>query len=171
MSTSLYDVSVPVFRQMLGALGACLDKAIAHAEARKIDPAVFAGARLYPDMLPFTRQIMIATDFAKGASARLAGVEVPKFEDSETSLVDLQARVRKTLDFIATLKPAQFEGAETRDITIPLRGEQTTFKGKPYLLHFALPNFYFHTTTAYAILRHNGVELGKADFIHELIKQ
>jgi hypothetical protein len=168
---TMYQASVPVFRQMLGALNACIDKAIAHAEAKKIDPAVFPQSRLYPDMLPFTRQITIACDFAKGASARLAGVEVPKFEDTETTLPDLKARIAKTLDFIGTLKPAQFDGAETRDITIPLRGEQQVFKGQPYLLHYAMPNFYFHTTTAYAILRHNGVEIGKADFIHQLIKE
>jgi hypothetical protein len=171
MTLSIYDASVPVFRQMLGALDACLDKAIAHAEAKKIDQAVFAGLRLFPDMLPFTRQIMIATDFAKGASARLAGVEVPKYEDTETTLTELKARIQKTLAFLDTLKPAQFAGAETRAVTIPLRGEQTTFKGQPYLLHFAMPNFYFHVTTAYAILRHNGIELGKADFIHQIIKE
>ena len=171
MPLSLYDASVPVFRQMLGALSACLDKAIAHSEAKKIDQTVFATARLFPDMLPFTRQVMIATDFAKGASARLAGVEVPKFEDTETTLAELKARIEKTLAFLDTLKPAQFDGAETRAVTIPLRGEPTTFKGQPYLLHFAMPNFYFHATTAYAILRHNGVELGKADFVHQLIKE
>jgi len=168
---TMYQASVPVFRQMLGALNACIDKAIAHAEAKKIDPAVFPQLRLYPDMLPFTRQITIACDFAKGASARLAGVEVPKFEDTETTLPELKARIAKTLDFIGSLKPAQFDGAETREITIPLRGEQQVFKGQPYLLHFAMPNFYFHTTTAYAILRHNGVEIGKTDFIHQLIKK
>ena len=171
MPLSMYDASVPVFRQMLGALDACIEKTIAHAEAKKIDPTVFATARLFPDMFAFTRQVMIATDFAKGASARLAGVEVPKFEDSETTLPELKARIAKTLAFLETLKPAQFEGADTRAVTIPLRGEQTTFKGQPYLLHFAMPNFYFHASTAYAILRHNGVELGKADFIHQLIKE
>jgi hypothetical protein len=165
----MYNASVPVFRQMLAALSGIIDKTIAHAEAKKIDPAVYAAARLYPDMFPFTRQIGIATDFAKGASARLAGVEVPKFEDNEVTLADLKARLQKTLDFIATLKPEQFAGAEMRDITIQLRGTPTVFKGQPYLLHYALPNFYFHTTTAYAILRHNGIEIGKPDFIHQLI--
>jgi hypothetical protein len=172
MSPSLYDASVPVFHQMLSALDAIIDKAIAHAEAKKIDPSVFATARLYPDMFPFSKQITVATDFAKGPSARLAGVEVPKFEDNaETSLSDAKARLKKTQDFIATLKPAQFEGAETRDITIQLRGTPTIFKGKAYLLHYAMPNFYFHTTTAYAILRHNGIEIGKPDFIHKLITE
>ena len=170
MTVSLYHASVPVFHQMLGGLSAVMDKAAAHAEAKKIDPAALTGARLYPDMFPFTRQVMIATDHAKGSSARLAGVEVPKFEDTETTFAELKARIQKTLDFIATLKPAQFEGAETRDVTIPLRSEPTTFKGRAYLFHFALPNFYFHATTAYDILRHNGVELGKPDFIHQIIK-
>jgi len=169
MSLSMYDASVPVFRQLLSALNSIIDKTIAHAEAKKIDPAVFASARLYPDMFPFTRQITVATDFAKGASARLAGVEVPKFEDTETSLSDAKARLQKTQDFIATLKPAQFDGAETRDITIQLRGAAQIFKGKAYLFHYAMPNFYFHTTTAYDILRHNGVEIGKPDFIHQII--
>ena len=169
MSPALYNASVPVFRQMLTALGSIIDKTLAHAEAKKIDQAVFADARLYPDMFPFTKQITVATDFAKGASARLAGVEVPKFEDTETSLGDAKARLQKTLDFIATLKPAQFDGAETRDITIQLRVGPTVFKGQPYLLHYAMPHFYFHTTTAYAILRHNGIEIGKSDFIHQII--
>ncbi|WP_395019155.1 DUF1993 family protein [Dongia sp.] len=169
MSPAMYNASVPVFRQMLSALAGIIDKTIAHAEAKKIDPAVYANARLYPDMFPFARQIGVATDFAKGASARLAGVEVPKFEDTEVTLADLKARLQKTLDFLATLKPEQFQGAETRDITIQLRGTPTVFKGQPYLLHYALPNFYFHTTTAYAILRHNGIEIGKPDFIHQLI--
>jgi|AraplaMF_Col_mMF_1032025.scaffolds.fasta_scaffold00054_20 hypothetical protein len=169
MSPALYNASVPVFRQMLSALISIIDKTIAHAEAKKIDQAVYAGARLYPDMFPFTRQITIATDHAKGASARLAGVDVPKFEDTEVTLADLKARLQKTLDFLATLKPEQFAGAETRDITIQLRAGPTAFKGQPYLLHFALPNFYFHVTTAYAILRHNGIEIGKPDFIHQVI--
>ncbi|HVZ00597.1 MAG TPA: DUF1993 domain-containing protein [Dongiaceae bacterium] len=171
MSVSLYHASVPVFRQMLGALSSIMDKAAAHAEARKIDPSVFVNGRLFPDMFPFTRQVTIAADFAKGASARLAGIEVPKFEDTETTFPELKARIRKTLDFLATLKPAQFEGAEARDVTIPLRGEPTTFKGGAYLFHFAMPNFYFHATTAYDILRHLGVEIGKSDFIHQLIKE
>jgi hypothetical protein len=169
MSQAMYHASVPVFRQMLSALGGIIDKTIAHADAKKIDQAVYASARLYPDMFPFSRQIGVATDFAKGASARLAGVDVPKFEDTEVTLADLKARLQKTQDFIATLKPAQFDGAETRDITIQLRAGPTVFKGQPYLLHYAMPNFYFHTTTAYAILRHNGIEIGKPDFIHQVI--
>jgi hypothetical protein len=168
---SLYHATIPVFRQMLGALSTIIDKAASHAEAKKIDPSVFTNGRLSPDMFPFTRQVLIATDFAKGASARLCGVEPPKYEDTETSFADLKARIGKTLDFIATLKPEQFDGAETRDVTIQLRGEPTTFKGRAYLFHFAMPNFYFHTTTAYDILRHMGVEIGKPDFIHQLIKE
>lgn len=168
---SLYHATIPVFRQMLGALSTIIDKAASHAEAKKIDPSVFTNGRLSPDMFPFTRQVLIATDFAKRASARLCGVEPPKYEDTETSFADLKARIGKTLDFIATLKPEQFDGAETRDVTIQLRGEPTTFKGRAYLFHFAMPNFYFHTTTAYDILRHMGVEIGKPDFIHQLIKE
>jgi hypothetical protein len=168
---SLYHATIPVFRQMLGALAGIMDKAAAHAEAKKIDPSVFTNGRLSPDMFPFTRQIMIATDFAKGASARLCGFEAPKFDDTETTFSELKARIAKTLDYIATLKPEQFNGAETRDVTIQLRGEPTTFKGRAYLFHFVLPNFYFHTTTAYDILRHMGVEIGKPDFIHALIKE
>jgi hypothetical protein len=144
---------------------------MAHAEAKKIDPGVFTNARLIPDMLPFTRQVMIATDHAKGASARLSGVEIPKFEDTETTFPELKARIQKTLDFIAGLKPAQFEGSDARDVTITLQAGPQTFKGSAYLLHFALPNFYFHVTTAYDILRQSGVEIGKRDFIHEIIKE
>lgn len=168
---SLYHATIPVFRQMLGALAGIMDKAAAHAEAKKIDASVFTNGRLSPDMFPFTRQIMIATDFAKGASARLCGLEAPKFDDTETTFAELKTRIAKTLDYIATLKPEQFNGAETRDVTIQLRGEPTTFKGRAYLFHFVLPNFYFHTTTAYDILRHMGVEIGKPDFIHALIKE
>jgi hypothetical protein len=168
---SLYHATIPVFRQMLGGLASIMDKAAAHAEAKKIDAMVFTSGRLAPDMFPFTRQVMIATDFAKGASARLCGVDVPKFEDTETTFAELKGRIQKTLDFLSTFTPAKFDGAETRDITIPLRGEPTTFKGRAYLFHFVLPNFYFHTTTAYDILRHLGVEIGKPDFIHQLIKE
>jgi hypothetical protein len=171
MSSSLYHASVPVFRQLLGGLSAIMGKAAAYAEARKIDPAVLVAARLYPDMFPFSRQVMIATDFAKGASSRLAGVEVPKYEDTETTFAELQARIAKTMDHLASLTPAQFDGAETRPVTIPLRGEPVTFQGRAYLFHYALPNFYFHVTTAYAILRHNGLEIGKPDFIHQLITE
>jgi hypothetical protein len=122
-------------------------------------------------MLPFTRQVTIATDHAKGAGARLAGVDIPKFEDTETTFPELKARIQKTLDFLGGLKPAQFDGSDTRDVTITLQAGPTTFKGQAYLLHFAMPNFYFHVTTAYDILRQSGVEIGKRDFIHQIIKE
>ncbi len=165
MPISMYQASVPVFIRMLNNLSAILDKAVAHAEARKIDPSVLLAARLYPDMLPLGKQIQIAADFAKGTSARLSGMEVPKYEDNEASFADYQARIRKTLAFVQTLKPEQIDGSEERDISITVAGNPMSFKGLAYLLHFALPNFYFHLSTGYGILRHSGVELGKRDFI------
>lgn len=165
MSLSMYQASAPAFLKMLTNLSAILDKAAAHAAARNIDPSVLLNARLYPDMFPLMRQIQIAADFAKGVPARLAGLEPPKYEDKEASFDDLKARLAKTADYIKTLKPEQIDGSENRDITIPIGGNPTTFKGQPYLVNFGLPNFYFHATTAYAILRHCGVEVGKRDFI------
>jgi uncharacterized protein len=165
MSISMYDASVPVFRQMLDSLSAILDKAEAHAAARKIEPAVFLQARLFPDMFPLTRQVQIAADFAKGGCARLAGVEVPRYEDTEQSFAELRQRIAKTLTFIDGLPRDAIEHSEERDITLTVAGNPMEFKGQPYLLHWALTNFYFHATTAYAILRHNGVELGKRDFL------
>ena len=165
MAISMHQISVPVFTQYLLALSANLDKAAAFCAAKKIDPSVLVGARLAPDMFPMSRQVQIACDFAKGAYARLAGAEVPAWADDEKTFDDLKARIQKTLDFIAGLKPAAFEGAETRDIKIKVRGNDVTFKGLPYLANYAMGHFYFHCTTAYAILRHNGVELGKGDFI------
>jgi uncharacterized protein len=162
---SMYTLSVPIFDRTLANLAAIVDKAAAHAEARRIDPAALLGARLYPDMFPFTRQVQIACDFAKGASARLAAQQPPSWEDKELSFADLKARIARTREFIATFKPAQFEGAETRTIEIPVRGEITRYAGLPYLAHNVLPNFFFHATTAYDILRHSGVELGKRDFL------
>lgn len=161
----MYQASIPAFQQTLEALSAIIDKASAHASAKKIDAAYLAGDRLAPDMLPFPRQIFIACDFAKNTAARLAGVEPPKFADEEKTFDELKARIKKTLDYLDTIKPAQIDGSENRDITIPIAGAPTTFKGQAYLVNFALPNFYFHATTAYAILRHNGVELGKRDFL------
>jgi hypothetical protein len=161
----MYQASVPVFQKLLGNLDHLCDKAAADATARKIDPSVFLQARLAPDMFQLTRQIQIAADFAKGTPARLAGVEVPKYEDNEASFVDLQARIRKTLDFIGGFKAAQIDGSEDRTINFKAGPRELTFKGIDYLLLFALPNFYFHCTTAYAILRHNGVALGKTDFV------
>jgi hypothetical protein len=163
----MYQASIPVFTKMLTNLRTILEKAAAHAQAKKIDEAAFVEARLFPDMLPLRRQVQIAADQAKGV-ARLGGVEPPTYEDNEQSLAELINRVTRTIDFLATLKPAQIDGSEDREITRPVRGQPRTFKGMPFLLNFVLPNFYFHTTTAYAILRHNGVELGKADFLGSL---
>ena len=165
MTISMYAASVPVFTRTLGALDAILDKAAAYAEARKIDPAVLLNARLSPDMFAFTRQVQIATDHAKGAPARLAGLPVPSFEDTEKTFPELKARVGKTLAFLGALKPQQIDGSEGRDITLEVGGQDMAFKGQDYLLHFALPNFYFHATTAYAILRNNGLDIGKRDFM------
>ncbi|SFM95523.1 DUF1993 domain-containing protein [Dokdonella immobilis] len=165
MTISMYQASVPVFVRSLGNLSAILAKAAAHAEANKIDPAVLLATRLYPDMFPLSRQIQIATDMAKGAAARLAGVERPVHEDNEATFADMQARIEKTLDFIRSIKPEQIDGSEEKAITLTLRGNDVQFAGQPYLLHFVLPNLFFHTATAYAILRHCGVALGKPDFI------
>jgi uncharacterized protein len=174
MSLSMYQASVPVFVMSLKAMAGILDKAEAHCTAKKIDPAVMLGLRLTPDMFALTRQLQIATDFAKGASARLAGVEPPAYDDKEATFADVKARLHKTIDFITALKPAQIDGSEARDIVIKIAGVANTFKGQPYLVHFALPNFFFHMTTAYAILRANGVDVGKGDFLagaRELGKQ
>jgi hypothetical protein len=165
MSISMYAATVPALRLMLKNLSAVLAKAEAHCEARKIDPAAFLGARLYPDMLPLRAQVQIATDNAKGAAARLAGVEIPSFADTETSFPELQARLDKTLAFLDTLTEAQFEAADTRAITIRTRDRTLEFNGADYLTTWALPNFYFHVTTAYALLRHGGVEIGKTDYL------
>ena len=165
MAISMYRASVPVFLQFLPAMSACLDKAAAYTAAKKIEPSALLQARLYPDMFPLVRQVQIAADFAKGPVARLAGVEPPKYEDKETSFDELKARIAKTLAFVNEFKPSQIDGSEERDITLQLGGQTRSFKGEAYLMGFALPNFFFHTTTAYAILRHNGVELGKGDFM------
>ena len=165
MTISMYQASVPVFQPTLKALDAILGKAAAYAEARKIDPATLLNARLYPDMFALTRQVQIATDHAKGAGARLAGVAVPSFPDTEATLPELKERIARTLAFLATLKPGQIDGSEERDITITVGGQERHFKGLDYLLGYALPNFYFHAVTAYAILRHNGLEVGKRDFL------
>ena len=165
MTISLYQASVPVFQRSLAQLKVILTKAAAHAEAKKIDESVFLNARLYPDMLAMGRQVQIAADFAKGPTARLAGVELPKYEDNEKTFAELIARVDKTLAFIGTFKPEQIDGQEERDITIPVGGNPMSFKGQAYLIHFGLPNFYFHMSMAYAILRHSGVEIGKGDFL------
>jgi uncharacterized protein len=165
MSVSLYDVSIPVFTLSLNNLVAILDKAASQAADKKVDPKVLAGARLIIDMLPLSSQVQIACDAAKGAAARLAAIEVPKHEDTETTLAELKARVAKTLDFIKTIKPEQLQGAETREVVIQFPQGTLKFTGINYLTNFALPNFFFHVTTAYAILRKNGVDLGKRDFL------
>lgn len=165
MTISMYQASVPTFVRMLNNLAAILEKAAAQADAKKWDPAVLINARLYPDMLPFVQQIQIAADGAKGGAARLAGMEPPKYEDNEKSFPELIARVRKTIEYLNTLKPAQIDGSEEKTITLQMRNSTLTLQGMPYLLNRVLPNFYFHVTTAYAILRHNGVELGKQDYL------
>jgi uncharacterized protein len=165
MSLSMYTATVVPYRSILKNLSAVIAKAEAHCEGKKIDPTVFLTSRLYPDMLPFTAQVQIATDNAKGAAARLAGVEIPKFEDNEKTFGELQARLDKTIAFLDTLTEAQFEGAEDRDIVLQLRDRKMDFKGAAYLLQWANPNVYFHITTAYALLRHGGVEIGKKDYL------
>ena len=165
MTLSMYQASVPLFTRMLTNLAAILTKAETHAAARKIDPAVFLGSRLFPDMLPLTRQVQLAADFAKNTTARLAGVEIVKFTDEETSLPELQQRIAKTLDHVKGFKPSQIDGSEDREITLPIGGESWTFKGQDFLLHFGLPNFYFHVVTTHDILRHLGAPIGKRDFL------
>jgi len=165
MAISMYQASAPRFANTLKNLSTLLDKAQAHCEARKIDPLALTSYRLFPDMLPFTRQVMIACDTAKGAVARLAGVEIPKHEDVEKTFEELKARIARTIEFIDTIKPAQIDGSEDKVIVLKMRAREVTYAGMQYLLGFAQPNFYFHVVTAYNILRHNGVELGKADFI------
>lgn len=161
MTFSMYEASVPVFTQILTSLAAIIDKAEAHATEKKIEPAALLQARLYPDMFPFLRQVQVAADFAKGCCARLAGAEVPRYEDTEETFADLRGRIQRTLAFISALPQDGIEVSAQRDITTSAR----QFKGQDYLLHYAMPHFYFHATTAYAILRHNGVEVGKKDFI------
>jgi hypothetical protein len=161
----MYDVSIPIFTLSLTNLSAILDKAASHEQSKKVDPKVIPQARLIVDMLPLSAQIQIACDTAKGAAARLAGVEVPKHEDTEATLAELKARVAKTLDFIKTIKPEQLQGAETREIVLKFPQTTLKFTGINYLTNFVLPNFFFHVTTAYALLRKNGVDLGKRDFL------
>ena len=165
MTISMYQASVPTFLRMLDNLAAILEKAAAHAEAKKIDPAVLVGSRLYPDMFPLVKQVQIATDAAKGGAARLAGTEPPAFEDNESTFPQLVARVRKTGDYLKTLEPGQIDGSEERTVTWTTRRGAKSMQGMPYLLNHVLPNLYFHITTTYAILRHNGVEIGKGDFL------
>lgn len=165
MTLSMHAASIPAFRRMLVNLAAILKKAAAHADARKIDHGVLLNARLFPDMLPLVKQVQIASDTAKGCAARLAGIEIPKYEDDEASFDDLQARIAKTIAFIDSLKPEQVDGSEGRDITLQIRDRKLELKGQDFMVNRALPNFYFHIVTAYAILRHNGVEIGKSDYL------
>jgi hypothetical protein len=161
----MYTASVPVFRQILNSLSAILKTAEAHVDTKKLDPNALLQARLFPDMFPLLRQVQLASDFAKGAAARLAGVEVPRYDDVEHDFASLQARIEKTLAFIDSVPREAIEQGATRDITVGIGANQRQFKGLPYLLHFALPQFFFHATTAYDILRHNGLDIGKRDFI------
>lgn len=163
MSLSMFEASIPVMTRALINLAGILDKAEAHATANKIDPTIFIQARLYPNMYPLVRQIQIATDVAKGGAARLAGQTPPSYEDAETSFAELQARLAKTLAFLNTFTPEQINGSEAKTITLTVGKRDMIFQGQPYLLDFVLPNIYFHSSTAYAILRHWGVDLGKAD--------
>ena len=165
MKASMYTFSVPVFVKTLGNLSAILGKGAAFAEQKKFDPGVLLAMRLAPDMFPLTMQVRIACDFAKGAVARLAGEEPPKWEDNETTIAELQARIARTIAFVEGYAPERFDGAESRQVTLTIRGEPVQYQGLPYLAHVVLPNFFFHATTAYDILRHAGVELGKRDFI------
>lgn len=165
MNISMYQASAPRFINTLNNLSAILDKAQAHAEAKKIDPAALTTYRLYPDMFPMTRQVQIACDIAKGAVARLAGVEVPTHDDTEQTFAELKARIAKTIAFIKSVKPAQIDGSDDKEVMLKVGGQEVKFKGMQFLLGHVHPNFYFHVTTAYNILRHNGVEIGKRDFI------
>lgn len=165
MTISMYQASVPRFVNILGNVSNILDKAQAHAEAKKIDPLVLTSCRLFPDMLPMYTQIIIACDTAKGLVARLAGVEIPVYEDNEKSLVELKARVAKTIAFIQTISAAQIDGTEDKEIITKRGDKETHYKGMQFLLGHALPNVYFHSSMTYAILRHNGVEIGKRDYL------
>ncbi|RYZ87301.1 MAG: DUF1993 domain-containing protein [Moraxellaceae bacterium] len=165
MSISLYKITVPFLTHQLSVLNQLLTKAETHATAKKIDPAVLLQSRLFPDMFALIKQVQIATDMSKGAAARLANVEIPKFEDNEVTFTDLHARINKCIDFIGSLNEAQFSGAEGRNIQLKVGSYELSFKGDDYVTQWVLPNVFFHITTAYNILRHNGVELGKKDFL------
>ena len=169
MKISMYAMTVETFVPTLGALGKMLDKAAQHAAARKFDPAVLVQARLAPDMFPLVKQVQIACDFAKNSTARLAGQDPPRFEDNEQTIDELKARIARTLDYVRGVKASAFEGAEDRDIKIPLpNGPALEFKGLNFLREWSLPNFYFHAVTAYALLRHNGVDVGKRDWLGQV---
>jgi hypothetical protein len=164
-SISMYEVLVPSATRMFQSLSAILDKAVVFAEARKIEPGVLLNSRLYVDMFPLIRQVQIATDIVKGGAARLAGQEPPSWADDEKFIDELKARIAKTVEYLQSFKPEQFEGSESRAIVLKTRNGELNFSGQDYLLAFVLPNLYFHSTTAYNILRHNGVEIGKQDYL------
>jgi uncharacterized protein len=165
MNISMHAMSHGVFKRALTQLLHVMEKGVSNAKARSFDTNVLANARLAPDMLPFTKQIQLTSDFAKNSMARLAGIEAPRYEDNETTMDELVARVKKTLDYIDTVPPSALEGSETRDIKIPLRDRTVEFKGLAFLQYWAIPNFFFHHVTAYNLLRHNGVDIGKRDFL------
>jgi hypothetical protein len=165
MNVSMYHATVPPITRALNNLATILEKAAAHAEAKKIEPEALIGSRLFPDMFPLAKQIQIASDISKGGAARLAQVDPPAFEDNEKSFQDLVARLRKTVAFLETLKPAQIDGSEGRTVTWKTRTAEKSMEGLPYLFNHVLPNVFFHCTTAYNILRHNGLEIGKQDFL------
>ena len=165
----MYQASAPRFANTLRSLSAIIEKAQAHCETRKIDPLAITSFRLFPDMFPFNRQIYIATDTAKGAVSRLAGVEIPKYDDVEQTFPELRARLAKTIDFLMSVPASKIEGSADKDISIKLGGKDTVLKGAQYLLGHAYPNFYFHSATAYNILRHNGIEIGKRDFLGQIV--
>jgi len=165
MMTSMYQTSIPTSIRVLNNLVAILEKGAAHAEARKIDPAVLLNARLFPDMFPFTRQVQLAADTANSGVARLAGAEVPVYDNNESSFAELATRIRKAIAQLEVFKPEQLDGTEDKTVTWQTRSSTRSMQGLPYLMNHVLPNLFFHTTTAYNILRHNGVELGKMDYL------
>jgi len=165
MTISMYAASIPPMIRSLTNLKVIIEKAVTHAEAKKIDTSVLINARLYPDMFPLVRQVQIATDVAKGAASRLAGLKPPKYEDNESSFPEILARIDKTITLLESFKPEQIDGSEDKTIALPMHDKTVNFQGLPYLLNFVLPNVYFHVTTVYAILRYNGVEIGKKDFL------
>ena len=165
MEISMHAMSHDVFKRALTQLLFVMEKGVSNARARSFDTSVLVNARLAPDMLPFSKQIQLTSDFAKNSMARLAATEAPKFEDNETTMDELIARVKKTLDYIGSVPQSALEGSETRDIKIPLRDRTVEFKGLAFLQYWALPNFFFHHVTAYNLLRHNGVDIGKRDFL------
>ena len=165
MKISMHAMSYDVFKRALSQLQHVMEKAVANAKSRNFETSVLVGSRLAPDMLPFAKQVQLTSDFAKNSMARLAGIDPPKFDDTETTMDELSARVKKTIDFIDSVPPASLEGSETRDIKIVLRDRTVEFKGLAFLQHWAIPNFFFHHVTAYNLLRHNGVDIGKRDFL------